>query len=92
MSAFAVGWKPTLTPTRKRKRAERKLMKIKIRYEYEQTVPPHFFAKSDMGGNVIMSCGDSWEEARKRQLEKLAKIVVPQNIPPPEEIDTELLK
>jgi hypothetical protein len=67
-------------------------MKIRITYEYDINNPPHFFAKSTVNGVYIPTCGDSWEQARSRHLKKLEQLEGQENIPPPEEIDTELLK
>jgi hypothetical protein len=68
-------------------------MKVKIEYYYDKNASEHhpFWAKSLIGdggpGKLIISCGENWEEVRKRQIEKLHEATANPEPPIAEEID-----
>lgn len=69
------------------------VMKIKIEFEYLPDRDPCFWAKSDVEvkGETICVCtaGFSWNEARRRHLDKLQRFAAYQSliVPNPEEVE-----
>jgi len=61
-------------------------MKIKIEYALDNA---QFWAVSVMpSGDKMFSCGDTWEEARQRHIDKLTKsVAIMPTLPPPETIE-----
>lgn len=68
-------------------------MKVKIEYEYLPDRDPCFWVKSDVSVNRedirINTAGFTWNEARRRHIEKLQRFAAHQamNIPKTEEIE-----
>jgi len=59
-------------------------MKIKIEYKQDNA---QLWAVSDMpDGNKMFSCGDTWQEARLRHIDKIKK-ALSSTPPPPETIE-----
>lgn len=63
-------------------------MKIRIGYQFMADREPSFWATSMLdNGMVIWSCGNSWEQARERHIERLKRYSQPMYPPPTEEIE-----
>lgn len=68
-------------------------MKVKIEYQYLPDRDPCFWVKSDVlvNGNYVnvVTAGFSWNEARRRHIDKLQRFAAHQEVslPKPEEIE-----
>jgi hypothetical protein len=64
-------------------------MQIEIQYYYSKADSESnpFWAKSVVNNDWICSCGTSWDEARRRQIEKLTDKMRAPEAPVPETIE-----
>jgi hypothetical protein len=64
-------------------------MRVKIEYYYDKQASTQcpFWARSILNGERYVSCGESWEEARKRHLEKLSAMSLAPEPPVAEEVE-----
>jgi hypothetical protein len=63
-------------------------MRYKIEYFWDPNTAPYHCAKSEVNGEFVVSCENSWELVRARHLGKLSEISpAPGEIPMPEEIE-----